>query len=496
MYLDSMAKIAVGYCRISEDPEGQAIGVGRQRQDNTTLAKREGFELVQSYEDNDIGASTLSKKKRPAFEEMMERAWKGEFDAIIAYSNSRLTRRPLELENFINLFNHRIRMERPLRIITMVSGEDDLATADGRMVARFKAAADAGEAERTAERIARARKAKRDKGEAHSAFRPFGWQEDRATLDPEEAQHARDAVAMLIEGASLHEICRNFNAAGLQTTRGNRWTYQTAFTYFHNPRLAGYVGQDGDFYLHSLTGEPVRGQWEPLISLDVFERLCARLDRNKMAGTQVRDRDNKALLSGVLRCGICNSRMHAVSGRGGKLRPDGSRTKRYNAAYRCGLMTSSLGAENRHYMVIDRAQAEETVVDLALGYMSQISLATQPAPAAWPREAELKDKDERAKALLSAFERGQMSEARVFPVVERLDAEIAVLKRERRRWLAETLGPKPEQMSRAEWAALPLHKQRGYIERLFSAIVVTRSQATGQPRFDPDRLRPVWREGH
>lgn len=494
-----MAKIAVGYCRISEDPEGLAIGVGRQRQDNATLAEREGFELVQSYEDNDIGASMLSKKKRPAFDDMMARAWKGEFDAIVAYSNSRLTRRPMELENFINLFNHRIRMERPLRIITMVSGEDDLSTADGRMVARFKAAADAGEAERTAERVARARKAKRDKGQAHSAFRPFGWQNDRVTLDTEEAQHARDAVTMLIEGASLHEICRNFNDAGLKTTRGNAWTYQTAYTYFHNPRLAGYVGQDGDYYRHSLTGEPVPGEWEPLISTEIFDRLCAHLDRNKNAGTQVRDRENKALLSGILRCGACGTRMtrmHAVAARGGKLRADGSRTKRYNAVYRCGLMTSSQGAENKHYMVIDRAQTEEHIIDLTLAYMAQIDLEKTSEPAIWPRETELKKKDDRAKALLEAFERGQMTEARVFPAIERLDGEIAIMKRERTQWLAQTSGPKPEKMTRTEWDALPTHKQRGYIERLFAAIVVTRSQATGQPRFDPDRLHPVWREVH
>jgi site-specific DNA recombinase len=331
MYLSHMAKAAAGYCRISEDPEGREIGIDRQRQDNQAIAKREGLTLTQSYEDNDIGASTLSRKRRPAFEEMMERAWKGEFDAIIAYSNSRLTRRPMELEGFITLYNHRLQIERPLRIITMVSGEDDLSTADGRMVARFKAAADAGEAERTGERVSRARKAKRDKGHPHSAFRPFGWQEDRVTLDPVEAQYASDAISILIEGASLHEVCRDFNNAGLLTTRGNPWTYQTAYTYFHNPRLAGYVGQDGDLYMHSLTGEPVKGQWEPLISLDLFERLCARLDRNKTMGRQVRDRDNKALLSGVLRCGVCGARMHAVAARGGTLRADGSRTKRYNS---------------------------------------------------------------------------------------------------------------------------------------------------------------------
>src|SRR5690606_17842672 len=151
--------------------------------------------------------------------------------------------------------------------------------------------------------------------------------------------------------------------------RGNAWTYQTAMTYFHNPRLAGYVGVDGEFYRHSLTGQPVEGVWEPLIDLETFERLVARLDRNKTAGRQVRAREDKALLSGVLRCGICGSKMHAVAARGGNLREDGTRTKRHNAVYRCGQMTASLGRASKHYMVIDRAQAEEAVNMLVLGYV-------------------------------------------------------------------------------------------------------------------------------
>jgi site-specific DNA recombinase len=490
-----MSLTAADYCRISEDPEGLEVGVSRQREDNSTLAAREGYEIIEHFEDNDIGASTLSKKARPSFNEMMKRAWAGEFDAIIAYSNSRLTRRPMELEDFILLFNHRLKMDRPLRIITMVSGEDNLATADGRMVARFKAAADAGEAERTGERVTRARASKRDKGEPHSAFRPFGWQEDRRTLDPTEAGHVRAAVDMLIEGASLHEVCRDFNDAGLLTTRGNTWTYQTAFSYFHNPRLAGYVGQEGEMYRHSQTGEHVTGQWEPMIDLSTYERLCARLDRNK-TGRQVRDASDKALLSGILRCGVCGTKMYAVAARGGKERPDGTRTKRYNAAYRCGQMTSSSGAARRHYQVIDKAKTEEYIEALVLGYLDRkAALETTKAPTVWSGQSELDAKNERVSELLGAFERGELASARVFPIVQRLEDDIAAMKKDRTKWLLTTTGPVPERISPDEWSGFPLWKKRGYMGRLFTSIVVTRS-SSGATRYDPERLDPLWTEGH
>lgn len=49
--------------------------------------------------DNDVSASTKSRKPRLQYAEMLTRARAGEFGAILAYSNSRLTRRPREFED-------------------------------------------------------------------------------------------------------------------------------------------------------------------------------------------------------------------------------------------------------------------------------------------------------------------------------------------------------------------------------------------------------------
>lgn len=57
---------AATYTRISRDEEGLGLGVARQEQDCRALAERQGWQVVEPiYCDNDISASTRSRKPRP-----------------------------------------------------------------------------------------------------------------------------------------------------------------------------------------------------------------------------------------------------------------------------------------------------------------------------------------------------------------------------------------------------------------------------------------------
>ena len=69
-----------------------------------------------------------------------------------------------------------------------MSGEDDLSTADRRMVARIKASVDVAEADRISEGQKAAFRQRAMKGEPKlQRQRPFGWKADGKTLEPEEA---------------------------------------------------------------------------------------------------------------------------------------------------------------------------------------------------------------------------------------------------------------------------------------------------------------------
>src|SRR6266567_6923275 len=115
------------YTRISSDPEGREVGVERQAQDTRDLALRMGWEVVKVYTDNDVSAT---RGRRPAWEQLLKDLDAGKADAVVAYSSSRMYRRPADLQRLIDLTK-----TRAVEIATVVSGTIDLTTADGRMIA-------------------------------------------------------------------------------------------------------------------------------------------------------------------------------------------------------------------------------------------------------------------------------------------------------------------------------------------------------------------------
>jgi DNA invertase Pin-like site-specific DNA recombinase len=84
------------------------------------LAAALGWDVVEVYEDNDIGA--YSGKRRPAYERMLADLAAGRVDAVIAWHPDRLHRRPDELEPFIELIEHTGALVR-----TCTAGELDLS---------------------------------------------------------------------------------------------------------------------------------------------------------------------------------------------------------------------------------------------------------------------------------------------------------------------------------------------------------------------------------
>lgn len=471
------------YCRISRDAEQEGLGVARQEEDCRALVARHGWALVEPpYVDNDISASTLSKKARPAYEAMLAAARGGEFDVVVAYSNSRLTRRPLELEDLIAL-HEQTRTE----VHTVVSGNDDLATADGRMVARIKASVDAAEAERTGERLRRAFLAKAQGGATNQGTRPFGWGEDKRRLHPREARLLRRAVQDVIDGVPTREVARRWNAAGVTTTRGGEWTHTSVRQALRNPRLAGWrVHQRAekaaaarragarlawrDLVARDAAGELVRGEWTPMVDQGTFDALQAALD-----GRQPRSRRGaqRYLLTPVLRCGACGSRMHGYRTRTGH-------------AYTCAAAYGGGGAD--HTCTIAGAQTDALLRLLVAGRLASEDLSDVPAPREeWDGEARLRRIPGQVRELMDAYKSGAIPAAVAFPAVQELQEEQARLEAER-----PAAPPRPVAVSADDLGGLDLDRERAVVESLVAAVVVAKAPHRGA-RWSADRVEVVWR---
>lgn len=87
------------YLRISDDKEGRELGVACQEEDGRRLADQLGVNVVDVYKDDDISASTRTKKKRPNYRRMLRDAEMVRIKVVIAYTSARITRRPRENED-------------------------------------------------------------------------------------------------------------------------------------------------------------------------------------------------------------------------------------------------------------------------------------------------------------------------------------------------------------------------------------------------------------
>ncbi|MGA4726318.1 recombinase family protein [Micromonospora taraxaci] len=227
-------EMAAIYERISDDREGRELGVDRQDKDCHTLTRREGLTVVGVYRDNDISASTNSRKPRPEYERMIADAKAGKFSVIVAYTSGRLTRRPRESEDLIDLATgHGIRY-RYVR-----SPNFDLNTAQGREIARTMAARDAGEAEEIAERVAAEVLDRAERGEYHGGPRGYGIALNGRGLVEDEAAEIRAWYAHILAGGSLSGLQADLNRRGVLTVTGKSWRAPVIRKILLNPRNAG-----------------------------------------------------------------------------------------------------------------------------------------------------------------------------------------------------------------------------------------------------------------
>lgn len=454
---------ACKYRRISDDEEGLELGVARQDQDLNEFAAREKLQVVADRVDNDLGASTRSKKPRPAFLQMLDEARAGAYDVIIAYTSSRLTRHPRENEDLIELAErHGVRFQ------FIRSPSFDLNTADGRMVARYLAANDAAEAERTAERVARKRKATAEQGLASGGSRPFGYRAPNGPLEPAEAKLILAAANSILNGGVISHLVDEWNASGLTSARGGTWARNSLLSVLKSPRVAGvafYQGQP----LRESDGSYKRAQWPAVMDVDTWEALCAKLSANAGGRTSWRS----YLLSGTVRCS-CGALMYGGARKG---KPH---------VYRCQKEKGGCGQRSVAGASLDRLI--EKWVDRKLEGLTTVLLAGPE----WQGEEALALAQRQKQEFLDAYKDGLMPGSVAFPEIAQREEDIGRLTRER---AAARKSQLPPSDARTTWRDGDEIVRREIVKRLLAAVIVGPAPlGKGSGRhFDATRIEPVER---
>jgi len=297
---DNASKAAI-YCRISDDREGRENGVTRQQEDCRALAAHLGLTVDADavFVDNDISASAYARKVRPRYRALLKDARAGLFGTIIAYTSGRLTRKPREHEDLIELGQTGITFQ------YVASPSFDLNTADGRAVARTLGAWDAAEAERIGERVRRNNKQRVENGLWHGGpLAPVGHLKitgpDGKTvglkLDPLMCPLLREGAKRLLAGESQYAVMNDWNHKGLLTRTGAMWRSSTLRRALLSPTMIGMREHDGKLYP---TG------WPAILDRETWDRV-RNLFENPSRRFQAIDgsyASKRALGGGVTLCG-------------------------------------------------------------------------------------------------------------------------------------------------------------------------------------------------
>lgn len=377
------------YLRISLDADMDGLAIDRQRADCEAIAAQRGWQVVETYVDQSISASKTTIT-RPGYDRMVADYDSGRIDALICWDLDRLTRQPRQLEDWID------RAEHGQLLLVTANGEADLSTDAGRLFARIKAAVARSEVERKGARQSRAQRQRAAQGRwCSGGVRPLGYTSSGDVIPAETAavlgiyraiergNSMRD-IARALSGSTepglpdipttprhMHTVVTERNARraerGLDfkpVPRAQPWAYTSLHSIVRNPVYAGHstyskakrkdaadkYHRAQDIVRDPTTGEPVRGQWEPIVPADLWWRAQEILDSPDRFTNAEKRVSRKHLGSGLYVCDDCGSPVRAHS-------------DRYRCP-RCGLVRSRNRIDGYVTAVIRARLARTDLVDL------------------------------------------------------------------------------------------------------------------------------------
>jgi hypothetical protein len=407
---------------------------------------------------------------------------------VLCWHVDRLTRSPRELEDVIDL------ADRHGLALATVTGDIDLQSPTGRMVARLLGASARYESEHKGERQRRQIQQAAEAGhQVAGGRRPYGYTLERgtgrikATVDPVEGPIVEECARRVLAGESTASITRGLNDRGILTSAGNRWNRTTLRRMLCSARISGrreHIPTDSYQGVRPLVGEIVstESDWPGIISVADSDRLRALLTRPDRRLTTGGAR--KHLLSGILRCARCGQPMVGRSSRG-VLRyvcnknPDGGKAA-------CGRMYITATPTDDHIrdLVLTALDSPEMV--------QRLRERDQPEP---DLHAQIQVDEDELDALATDFGTGAISRSEWKAAREPITARLAGA-RQRLATSTQTtaldgfIGTMAEM--RARWDGGNNSQRRAVVTAVLERVTVRPATVMGRNRFDCDRLQPIW----
>lgn len=281
---------------MSKDRTGEELGVQRQHEDIEALAQQRGLTLRERFMDNDISA-TLARH-RPGYTALMAAVDRGEVDAVVVWSLSRLWRNRSERAAGIEKLR-----QHGVSVLCCKGPDLELSTAAGRLLAGLLGEVDTHEVEQKSEREQRAMQQRVEQGKAPGGPRCYGYTPKGYETVPDEADDVRRMFDDFLAGASLSGIAAWLNEHQRPNRNGEPWTHNAVRNLLLNERYAA---------LREYRGQLYPGKWPVIVGEDTWRAAKGILEDDDRATSPGPGR--RWLLSGIALCGVCNDGTTVTSG--------------------------------------------------------------------------------------------------------------------------------------------------------------------------------------
>jgi site-specific DNA recombinase len=281
-------KRAFGYIRVSKDPKLEKLSPAVQRRMLREACSARRWELSEIFEDIDVSSAKMDAAGTWA--ELATKLKPG--DVVVTWEFTRIGRNLRQTLERIDRLH-----EQGVELVSL-EGDLDTTTAAGKLQYQVLLVLAEFERNRLGERLRHTHEQIAREGRwKGGGTPPLGYKYTPGAkvleVEPEEAEIVRELYRLRDAGASIHTLIREMDARGVKGKRGARLDYSAISQTLRNPTYIGKRVHKGDIH---------DGQQEPIVELEVWERVQARRRTGQ-------PNSGSYLLSGFLRCGVCKSTM-------------------------------------------------------------------------------------------------------------------------------------------------------------------------------------------
>lgn len=349
--------VVLAYIRVSTDEQAEkGNSLSEQKERIEAYCKAMGWEKPIFFIEDGYSAKSTN---RPELTTMLEKVKEHPSGRVITTKLDRLSRKLFDILSLNNFF-----VKHKFHYVSATEGFDT-STPAGMLVLQMLGMVAEFERERNSERVRENMLSIARNKSKKIITRPcFGYDivDGQMVVNLEEAVYLRQAASDLLSGVSGRKVRGEWNAQSIKTKEGNEWHDKTFRELFQRETLVGdfvynKTSKQGDKVIKNDPSEWIRFEntHDPILDRDTFSRLQELFEGRKTVGKHMSN--DTYLLSGLVYCGHCTSKMN------GKMnRSFSKRLGRENIHYQY-LCDGYLKKSKCYHHYVQRDEIEELVID-------------------------------------------------------------------------------------------------------------------------------------